>query len=93
MPEDISRYYTDLLDDDLVTRIGSPTIFDQYIPVLGTRSTVSLHVSQWRNQHLRGNISRMRAREELMKVMFWRRHQKNFPIILEGKSDSASMIW
>jgi glutamate synthase (ferredoxin) len=29
MPEDISRYYTDLTDDDLVTRLalGSSTIF------------------------------------------------------------------
>jgi glutamate synthase (ferredoxin) len=31
----------------------------------------------------------MRAREELMKVMFLAMTSKNVPIILEGKSDSA----
>jgi glutamate synthase (ferredoxin) len=40
---------------------------------------------------LRGNVSRMRAREELMKVMYLAMTSKLFPIILDGKSDSASM--
>jgi glutamate synthase (ferredoxin) len=40
---------------------------------------------------LRGNISRMRAREELMKSDVFGEDIKTFPIILEGKSDSASM--
>ena len=41
---------------------------------------------------LRGNVSRMRAREELMKSdVFGEDLKKLFPIILEGKSDSASM--
>jgi hypothetical protein len=51
MPEDISRYYTDLLDDDLVTDWHWFT--NDFRPIhslLGTQ-LVSLHVSQWRNQH------------------------------------------
>jgi glutamate synthase (ferredoxin) len=39
---------------------------------------------------LRGNVSRMRAREELMKDVFGD-DIKIIPIILDGKSDSASM--
>jgi glutamate synthase (ferredoxin) len=37
-----------------------------------------------------GNVSRMRAREELMQVIYLAM-SKLFPIILDGKSDSASM--
>jgi glutamate synthase (ferredoxin) len=41
---------------------------------------------------LRGNISRMRARKNWWKVLFFGEDIKNVPIILEeGKSDSASM--
>ena len=41
---------------------------------------------------LRGNVSRMRSREELMESpVFGDDIKKLFPIILEGKSDSASM--
>jgi glutamate synthase (ferredoxin) len=40
----------------------------------------------------RGNVSRMRAREELMQSdVFGDDIKKLFPIILDGKSDSASM--
>jgi glutamate synthase domain-containing protein 1 len=39
-----------------------------------------------------GNVSRMRAREELMQSdVFGDDIKKLFPIILDGKSDSASM--
>ena len=41
---------------------------------------------------LRGNVSRMRVREEIMKSdVFGPQIDKLFPIILPGKSDSASM--
>jgi glutamate synthase (ferredoxin) len=60
MPEDISRYYTDLLDDDLVTDWHwFPTIFDQYIPVLGTQQPFR-YMCHNGEINLRGNISRMR---------------------------------
>ena len=94
MPEDISRYYTDLLDDDLVTRLAlvhqrfSTNTFPSW--ELAQPFRYMCHNGEINT--LRGNISRMRAREELMKSdVFGEDIKKLFPIILEGKSDSASM--
>jgi glutamate synthase domain-containing protein 1 len=72
MPEDISRYYTDLTDDDLVTRLALVhQRFSTNTSLHGTRSTVPIHVSHnGEINTLRGNVSRMRAREELMKVIY-----------------------
>ena len=94
MPEDISRYYTDLADDDLVTRLAlvhqrfSTNTFPSW--ELAQPFRYMCHNGEINT--LRGNISRMRAREELMKSdVFGEDIKKLFPIILEGKSDSASM--
>jgi glutamate synthase (NADPH/NADH) large chain len=94
MPEDISGYYTDLLDDDLVTRLAlvhqrfSTNTFPSW--ELAQPFRYMCHNGEINT--LRGNISRMRAREELMKSdVFGEDIKKMFPIILEGKSDSASM--
>ncbi|MGL5113168.1 MAG: glutamate synthase large subunit, partial [Flavobacterium sp.] len=94
MPEDISRYYTDLLDDDLVTRLAlvhqrfSTNTFPSW--ELAQPFRYMCHNGEINT--LRGNVSRMRAREELMKSdVFGDDLKKLFPIILEGKSDSASM--
>ena len=94
MPEDISRYYTDLADDDLVTRLAlvhqrfSTNTFPSW--ELAQPFRYMCHNGEINT--LRGNISRMRAREELMKSdVFGDDIKKLFPIILEGKSDSASM--
>lgn len=94
MPEDISRYYTDLLDDDLVTRLAlvhqrfSTNTFPSW--ELAQPFRYMCHNGEINT--LRGNISRMRAREALMKSdVFGEDIKKLFPIILEGKSDSASM--
>jgi glutamate synthase (NADPH) large chain len=94
MPEDISRYYTDLSDDDLVTRLAlvhqrfSTNTFPSW--ELAQPFRYMCHNGEINT--LRGNISRMRAREELMKSdIFGDDIKKLFPIILEGKSDSASM--
>ncbi|QBZ97746.1 glutamate synthase large subunit [Flavobacterium sangjuense] len=94
MPEDISRYYTDLEDDDLVTRLAlvhqrfSTNTFPSW--ELAQPFRYMCHNGEINT--LRGNISRMRAREELMKSdVFGDDIKKLFPIILEGKSDSASM--
>ena len=94
MPEDISRYYVDLLDSDLVTRLA--LVHQRF----STNTFPSWELSQpfrymchnGEINTLRGNISRMRAREELMQSdVFGDDIKKLFPIILEGKSDSASM--
>lgn len=94
MPEDISRYYTDLLDTDLVTRLAlvhqrfSTNTFPSW--ELAQPFRYMCHNGEINT--LRGNISRMRAREELMQSdVFGDDIKKLFPIILEGKSDSASM--
>ena len=94
MPEDISRYYTDLLDDDLVTRLAlvhqrfSTNTFPSW--ELAQPFRYMCHNGEINT--LRGNISRMRAREELMKSdVFGEDVKKMLPIILEGKSDSASL--
>ncbi len=94
MPEDISRYYTDLLDTDLVTRLAlvhqrfSTNTFPSW--ELAQPFRYMCHNGEINT--LRGNVSRMRAREELMKSdVFGDDIKKLFPIILEGKSDSASM--
>ena len=94
MPEDISRYYIDLSDTDLVTRLAlvhqrfSTNTFPSW--ELAQPFRYMCHNGEINT--LRGNISRMRAREELMKSdIFGDDIKKLFPIILEGKSDSASM--
>ena len=94
MPEDISRYYVDLLDSDLVTRLAlvhqrfSTNTFPSW--ELAQPFRYMCHNGEINT--LRGNISRMRAREELMQSdVFGDDVKKMFPIILEGKSDSASM--
>ena len=94
MPEDISRYYIDLSDTDLVTRLAlvhqrfSTNTFPSW--ELAQPFRYMCHNGEINT--LRGNISRMRAREELMKSdVFGDDIKKLFPIILEGKSDSASM--
>ncbi len=94
MPEDISRYYTDLKDPDLVTRLAlvhqrfSTNTFPSW--ELAQPFRYMCHNGEINT--LRGNVSRMRAREELMEsAIFGEDIKKMFPIILEGKSDSASM--
>jgi glutamate synthase (ferredoxin) len=94
MPEDISRYYTDLTDTDLVTRLAlvhqrfSTNTFPSW--ELAQPFRYMCHNGEINT--LRGNVSRMRAREELMaSAVFGDDIKKLFPIILEGKSDSASM--
>ena len=94
MPEDISGYYLDLSDSDLVTRLAlvhqrfSTNTFPSW--ELAQPFRYMCHNGEINT--LRGNISRMRSREELMKSdVFGEDIKKLFPIILAGKSDSASM--
>ena len=94
MPEGISRYYTDLLDDDLVTRLAlvHQRFSTNTFPSWDLAQPFRYMCHNGEINTLRGNVSRMRAREELMKSdVFGEDLKKLFPIILEGKSDSASM--
>ncbi len=94
IPEDIRNYYQDLSDTDLVTRLA--LVHQRF----STNTSPSWDLAQpfrfmchnGEINTLRGNVSRMKAREELMQSdVFGKDIQKLFPIILEGKSDSASM--
>ena len=94
IPEDIRNYYHDLSDTDLVTRLA--LVHQRF----STNTSPSWDLAQpfrfmchnGEINTLRGNISRMKAREELMQnEIFGEDIKKLFPIILEGKSDSASM--
>lgn len=94
MPEDIGRYYTDLQQPDVVTRLAlvhqrfSTNTFPSW--ELAQPFRYMCHNGEINT--LRGNVSRMRAREELMKSpLFGKEIKELFPIISEGKSDSASM--
>jgi glutamate synthase (NADPH) large chain len=94
MPEDISRYYTDLTDDDLVTRLAlvHQRFSTNTFPSWDLAQPFRYMCHNGEINTLRGNISRMRSREELMESpIFGEDIKKLMPIILEGKSDSASM--
>ena len=94
MPEDISRYYTDLADTDVVTRLAlvHQRFSTNTFPSWDLAQPFRYMCHNGEINTLRGNVSRMRSREELMESpVFGDDIKKLFPIILEGKSDSASM--
>ena len=94
IPEDIRNYYTDLSNPDLRTRLA--LVHQRF----STNTSPSWDLAQpfrfmchnGEINTLRGNVSRMRAREELMKSeVFGKEIKEIFPVILKEKSDSASM--
>ena len=93
-PEDIGPYYTDLQQDDLVTRLAlvHQRFSTNTMPTWELAQPFRYMCQNGEINTLRGNISRMRVREEIMKSdVFGSQIDKLFPIILPGKSDSASM--
>ena len=94
IPEDIGRYYTDLKEPDLVTRLAlvHQRFSTNTFPSWDLAQPFRYMCHNGEINTLRGNASRMRAREELMKSdLFGDDIKKLFPIIRKGKSDSASM--
>ena len=94
IPEDIGRYYTDLKEPDLVTRLAlvHQRFSTNTFPSWDLAQPFRYMCHNGEINTLRGNTSRMRAREELMKSdLFGDDIKKLFPIIRKGKSDSASM--
>ena len=94
IPEDIRNYYTDLSNPNLITRLA--LVHQRF----STNTSPSWDLAQpfrfmchnGEINTLRGNVSRMRAREELMKSeVFGKEIKEIFPVILKGKSDSAAM--
>ncbi|MEI6865885.1 glutamate synthase large subunit [Flavicella sp.] len=94
MPEDIGPYYTDLQQTDLVTRLAlvHQRFSTNTMPAWELAQPFRYMCQNGEINTLRGNVSRMRVREEIMKSdVFGPQIEKLFPIILPGKSDSASM--
>ncbi|MDG2179506.1 MAG: glutamate synthase large subunit [Algibacter sp.] len=94
MPEDIGPYYTDLQQIDLVTRLAlvHQRFSTNTMPTWELAQPFRHMCQNGEINTLRGNVSRMRVREEIMKSdVFGPQIDKLFPIILPGKSDSASM--
>jgi glutamate synthase (NADPH/NADH) large chain len=94
MPEDIGPYYLDLQEIDLVTRLAlvHQRFSTNTMPTWELAQPFRHMCQNGEINTLRGNVSRMRVREEIMKSdVFGPQIEKLFPIILPGKSDSASM--
>ncbi|MFD2726144.1 glutamate synthase large subunit [Hyunsoonleella rubra] len=94
MPEDIGPYYTDLQQKDLVTRLAlvHQRFSTNTMPTWELAQPFRFMCQNGEINTLRGNVSRMRVREEIMRSdVFGPQIEKLFPIILPGKSDSASM--
>lgn len=94
IPEDIGRYYKDLKETDVVTRLAlvHQRFSTNTFPAWSLAQPFRYMCHNGEINTLRGNVSRMRAREELMESpLFGEDIDKIFPIVRDGKSDSASM--
>ncbi|MDY0779820.1 glutamate synthase large subunit [Tenacibaculum sp. IB213877] len=95
VPEDIGRYYSDLHQQDVVTRLAlvHQRFSTNTFPSWDLAQPFRYMCHNGEINTLKGNISRMKAREELIKTDLFDEDtlKKLFPIILKGKSDSASM--
>jgi glutamate synthase (ferredoxin) len=94
IPEDIGRYYADLSAPDFVTRLAlvHQRFSTNTFPSWDLAQPFRYMCHNGEINTLRGNVSRMRAREELIKSdLFGADISKIFPTVRAGKSDSASM--
>ncbi|NNE75838.1 MAG: glutamate synthase large subunit, partial [Pricia sp.] len=94
MPKDISLYYKDLMDPRVVTRLSlvHQRFSTNTFPTWDLAQPFRYMCHNGEINTLRGNVSRMRSREELLQSDLFGDEIKNIlPIILPGKSDSATM--
>jgi len=94
IPEDIGRYYKDLKEEDVVTRLAlvHQRFSTNTFPAWSLAQPFRYMCHNGEINTLRGNVNRMKAREEIMKSdLFGEDIKKIFPIVSEGQSDSASM--
>ncbi|WP_373055800.1 glutamate synthase large subunit [Zunongwangia sp. H14] len=94
MPQDINTYYPDLNDPDLVTKLAlvHQRFSTNTFPTWDLAQPFRYMCHNGEINTLRGNLSRMKAREELFESEKFGDDLKEItPIVLEGKSDSASM--
>ena len=94
MPKDISLYYKDLMDPRVVTRLSlvHQRFSTNTFPTWDLAQPFRYMCHNGEINTLRGNVTRMRSREELLESEWFGDEIKNIiPIILPGKSDSATM--
>ncbi|HIC30521.1 MAG TPA: glutamate synthase subunit alpha, partial [Flavobacteriaceae bacterium] len=94
IPEDIKLYYTDLQDPTLVTRLAlvHQRFSTNTFPTWDLAQPFRYMCHNGEINTLRGNVSRILSRQELMESDWFGEDIKSiFPIVLPGKSDSASM--
>ncbi len=94
IPEDIKLYYKDLQEEDVITRLAlvHQRFSTNTFPTWDLAQPFRHMCHNGEINTLRGNISRMRAREELLQSdLLGEEIKAVLPTILEGKSDSASM--
>ncbi|WP_209403961.1 glutamate synthase large subunit [Pseudozobellia sp. WGM2] len=94
MPKDISLYYKDLMDPRVVTRLSlvHQRFSTNTFPTWDLAQPFRYMCHNGEINTLRGNVTRMRSREELLKSdLFGDDIKEILPIILPGKSDSATM--
>ncbi|MDC6352701.1 glutamate synthase large subunit [Zeaxanthinibacter sp. PT1] len=94
MPEDINRYYEDLVDPRVVTRLAlvHQRFSTNTFPTWDLAQPFRYMCHNGEINTLRGNVSRMRSREELLESdLFGEDIKKIIPVVLPGKSDSASL--
>lgn len=94
MPEDIKLYYTDLMDPKVVTRLAlvHQRFSTNTFPTWDLAQPFRYMCHNGEINTLRGNVTRMRSREELLESDWFGEDIKSIlPVVLKGKSDSASM--
>ncbi|MBT8186029.1 MAG: glutamate synthase large subunit [Eudoraea sp.] len=94
MPNDIKLYYKDLMDPAVVTRLAlvHQRFSTNTFPTWDLAQPFRYMCHNGEINTLRGNVSRMTSREELLKSeLFGDDIKRILPVILPGKSDSATM--
>ena len=94
IPEDIDRFYLDLKDPELVTRLAlvHQRFSTNTFPTWDLAQPFRYMCHNGEINTIKGNVTRMNTREELMKnESIGDDLKKIFPTILKGKSDSAQM--
>ena len=94
MPKDISRYYEDLKDPRVVTRLAlvHQRFSTNTFPTWDLAQPFRYMCHNGEINTLRGNVARMHSREELLKSDWFGDEIKNIlPVVLPGKSDSACL--
>ena len=95
IPEDIERFYVDLKNPNLVTKLAlvHQRFSTNTFPTWDLAQPFRYMCHNGEINTLKGNISRMKTREELFKSAGISKEDMSriLPIIIPGKSDSASM--